>query len=284
MSHSVSVIIVNYNTTVLMERCLASLRSNGDGISKEIIVVDNHSSDGGPMTITERHHGVAVIENERNVGFSKACNQGLRLATGDYVLFLNPDTTVQERTIEQCVTFMHANENVGLMGCKLLNVDGSLQPSCADFPYLRKLFLDHILRWKCFSDAIRANCLLRHWSHDRIRDVDWFLGAFMLARRPHIDRLKGFDEDYFLYGEDLDLCYRVKRAGWRVVFFPDAEVVHVGNPIWDHERKALVHKALLTFYRKHFSFWEYILLKSFSLGYRRRQIIHIENHSSPSQF
>ena len=110
--------------------------------------------------------------------------------------------------------------------------------------------------------------LLRYWRHDRIREVDWVLGAFMLTRRPLMERLKGFDEDYFFYGEDLDLCYRVKEAGWRVVFFPHAEIFHVGNPVWDEARRRLVYNALLTFYRKHLSSWEYFLLK-FLLSGRR---------------
>ncbi len=272
MTPSLSVIIVNYNTIALLEKCLASLLSNDGRISMEIIVVDNNSSDGSVKKTATKFLDVRLIENEQNLGFSKACNQGLEVATCDYVLFLNPDTTVPDRALEQCVAFMREHRDVGLLGCKLLNTDGSLQPSCADFPYLRNIFLDHMLRRQFFPETFRQKMLLRCWRHDRIREVDWVLGAFMLTRRSLMERLNGFDEDFFLYGEDLDLCYRIEKAGWRVVFFPEAGVVHVGNPVWDDARKGLVYKALLTFYKKHFGIWKYILLKSFILGPGERRL------------
>jgi len=270
MTLSLSVIIVNYNTTALLERCLASLFSNCDGISIEIIVIDNNSSDGSIEKIAAKFLDVSLIENDRNLGFAKACNQGLGLARNDYVLFLNPDTIILGDTFAQCVEFFHSNRNIGLLGCRLLNVGGGLQPSCGDFPYLHKIFLDHILRREFFPEAFRQKMLLRYWPHDRIREVDWVLGAFMLTRRPLMEKLKGFDEDFFLYGEDLDLCYRIKKAGWRVVFFPEAEVVHVGNPVWDAERLVRVYDATLMFYRKHFSLPKVILL-----GFLMKVAVHL---------
>ncbi len=262
---SLSIIIVNYNTTVLLKKCLASVLSNEGEIAREIIVVDNHSSDGGPASLKERFQDVKIIENQSNLGFSKACNQGLALAIGDYILFLNPDTTVPDRTLDSCMAFIHEHQDIGALGCRLLNGDGSLQPSCADFPYLHKIFLDHLLGWKCFPKTMRKKCLLKHWAHDRTREVDWFLGAFMLARRSLMERLRGFDEDFFFYGEDLDLCYRIRQTGWKVVFFSEATVFHVGNSVWENARISLVYDALLKFYRKHFSLWKYVVLKALVL-------------------
>ena len=261
MSCSVSVIIVNYNTTALLERCLESLFSDGHGLSIEIIVVDNYSSDKGLQKTIDKYQNVLWIRNEENLGFAKACNQGLKMAKADYVLFLNPDTIISKKNLDQCLTFMDTHGDIGLLGCTLLNGDGSLQPSCADFPYLHKIFLDHLTRWKYFPQKLRSRWLLRYWPHDTIRDVDWVLGAFMLTRRKLVDQLKGFDEDYFLYGEDLDLCYRIRKAGWRVTFFSDAAVFHAGNPIWDQARKDLVYDALLKFYGKHFPKWTCVLLQ-----------------------
>ena len=267
MSRSVSVVIVNYNTTALLERCLKSLLSDGTGILMEIIVVDNYSWDKDFKKTICRYQNVRWIRNEQNFGFSKACNQGLEIATAESILFLNPDTVIPNTTLDQCLTFMDTHSDIGLLGCRLQNDDGSLQPSCADFPYLHKIFFDHLTRWIFFPRGLSTGGLLKYWAHDAIRDVDWILGAFMLTRRELMDRLNGFDEDYFLYGEDLDLCFRIWRAGWRVTFFPYATVFHVGNPLWDQARKQRVYAALLKFYGKHFPKWKYVLLQ---------RLIHLE--------
>jgi GT2 family glycosyltransferase len=187
------------------------------------------------------------------MGFAKACNQGLRHSKGNYVLFLNPDTIVLNDALVKSLVFMDSNPNIGVIGCKLLNEDGSLQPSCANFPYIRYILLDHVLRKRLFNDAIKRKFLLRYWAHNEIREVDWMLGAFLMTRRTVMDFLGGFDEGFFLYGEDLDLCFRINETRWKVVFYPQAEVIHIGNSSWETERLERVYNALLRFYRKHFS-------------------------------
>jgi len=260
MNRPLTIIIVNYNSGKGLRKCLNSIFANRQGPAVEVIVIDNRSSDGSESIIKSYFRHVQLIKNPENLGFSKACNQGFKLSNGDYVLFLNPDTIIKNDALQQCLQFMNSNPTVGLLGPKLLNMDGTCQPSCADFPFLHKLFLDHLLRNKFLGDSIRNNFLLKYWAHDEIRDVDWVLGAFMLTRSVLIKHLGGFDECFFLYGEDLELCYRIKRAGWKVVFFPYAEVFHLGNPVWDSERLNRVHSATLTFYRKHLSFPKFTLL------------------------
>ena len=263
MNGPITIIIVNYNSGRALRKCLESVFCNCRGFSLNVIVVNNHSLDGSKEGIRVEFPDVINIRNDKNLGFAKGCNQGLELSSGDYVLFLNPDTIVKNDALYQCLEFMDSNINVGLLGSKLLNMDGTVQSSCADFPFLHKLLFDHILRNGIFSDAMRQRSLLKYWAHDRVQEVDWVLGAFMLVRLEVIRQLGGFDEDFFLYGEDMDLCYRVKQAGWKVVFFPQAEVFHMGNPVWDAERLVRVYDATLMFYRKHFSLPKVILLSLF---------------------
>lgn len=268
MNGPLTIIIVNYNSGEALRKCLESVFCKHQGISLNVIVVDNHSWDGSNDRIEVEFPDVMNIRNDENLGFAKACNQGLKFVQGNYLLFLNPDTLIEDDALDRCVEFMDLNPDVGVLGCKLRNPDGSLQPSCADFPFIHKLALDHILRNRIFPDALREKALLKYWAHDEIRKVDWILGAFMLVRRKLMEDLKGFDERFFLYGEDLELCYRIRKTGLEVVFFSNAEIIHIGNPMWDDERKERVHHALLTFYRKHLSLWQYILLRSLLSGHR----------------
>lgn len=260
---TLTIIIVNYNSTGFLENCLKSIFFNQHGISLKVIVVDNHPAEGAKGKIETRFPHVMLIENDRNLGFAKACNQGLMVAQSKYILFLNPDTIIKNDVFARCIEFIRSNSDTGLLGCKLVNANGSLQPSCADFPYIHKLILDHTIRWKIFPDAIREKLLLRYWTHDRIREVDWVLGAFMLARLDLLKQMGGFDEDFFLYGEDLELCYRIQQAGWKVVFFPYSEVIHFGNQIWDTQRLIRVYDAILKFYSKHLSSHKLLLLNFF---------------------
>ena len=263
MNDSLSIIIVNYNSGPFLSKCLKALFAEEHGFPIHPILVDNHSSDDSILMIEAEFPKITVIKNSRNLGFAKACNQGLAFVRSQYVLFLNPDAFVKKRTLRRCVRFMDANRRVGIMGCRLLTLEGNLQPSCADFPFVHKLLWDHFLRFGIFSNRVREKRLIRYWKHDKLRGVDWILGAFMLTRADLLKELGGFDEDFFLYGEDMELCYRIKQKGWHVVYLPSAEVIHVGNPVWDRKRVLSVHHAILTFYEKHFSFLEILLFRLF---------------------
>jgi GT2 family glycosyltransferase len=273
MTPSLSIIIVNFNAGHHLMNCLESVFSSNYPEEFEVIVVDNNSSDDSIDAINDGFSDVKLIKNTSNLGFAKACNQGLESAVNNYVLFLNPDTIVRHDALVKSVDFIDSNPDIGLIGCRLLSKNGSLQSSCADFPYLRTIVLDHLFRWWKLSNAVRAKMLLKYWTHDEIREVDWMLGAFLMTRRSVLTAIGGFDEAFFLYGEDLDLCFRIKQAGWKVVFFPDAQIIHIGNSVWDSDRRDRVYQALVGFHRKHFGFFNAMILKGIiSIAQKRHKI------------
>ncbi len=264
---TLTIIIVNYNSTDLLLNCLHSIFFTQNELTLQVIVVDNNSSDKSKEKVKIWFPQVFFLQNDKNVGFSRACNQGLQVAQGRYVLFLNPDTIIKNNVFTKCLKYLEAHTDAGLLGCKLINADGSLQPSCADFPYIHKLILGHIVRWKIFPNKIKEKFLLKYWKHNKIREVDWVLGAFMMARIDLLKQIGGFNESFFLYGEDLDLCYRLQGEGWKIIFFPHAEILHFGNPTWDNSRLALVYNALFTFYSEHFSKTKTRLFRLFMLAF-----------------
>lgn len=261
MNGPLSIIIVSHNSGSFLKKCLNAIFHGQHRFSVNVILVDNRSSDGSVERIETEFPELTFIRNNRNLGFAKACNQGLQLACGGYVLFLNPDALIKSDALAKCLTFMDVNTDVGMLGCRLLNMDGTLQPSCSDFPFIHKLFLDHLLRNRIFPQTLKQKFLLKYWTHNQIREVDWILGAFMLSRLGLLKKLKGFDEDFFLYGEDMELCYRIKQNRWKIAFLPDAEVIHVGNPVWDKDRVLRVHNAILMFYKKHFPLPKVLFLR-----------------------
>lgn len=249
-----SIILVGYGVQGELGECLNSVQQNLKEIRSEIILVWNCGPEDRLEAIRGSFPDVVLIENKENVGFSRGCNQGLKNAKGRYVLFLNPDTIIKDKeTLSIAIKYLESNQRVGILGIKLINPNGSVQPSCNNFPTIENLFLDHILRIRLVSRTIKARFLYRFWYHDELRDVDWILGAFMMMKHTLADELGGFDEDYFLYGEDLDICYRAKQLGAAITFLPSAEVMHKGNQQWDRERLGRIYHALVLFYRKHYS-------------------------------
>ena len=231
-----SVIIVSYNTVDFLGRCLNSVASQSN-VTWEVIVVDNCSQDGSPDFLRKKFPWVKLIANDRNFGFSQANNQALKICKGRYVYYLNPDTEVQPNAFRKMVDFMDSHPEVGLAGTRLIYPDGSLQPSVEN-RYPGQRYTKNELK------GLKG-------------DIAWVLGASMIVRRALIRTLEGFDEHFFLYGEDLDLCLRIRRAGWRIGHIPEAEVIHWegqserGNlPVEVWEKKI---KAEFGFYRKHYS-------------------------------
>lgn len=230
----VSVIIVSYNTAHFTAACLESLRAAYG--EKEIFVVDNASTDGSGEIIESQFPDVHLIKNERNVGFGAANNQALSYARGEYVIFLNPDTVVKPDTIEKAVAYMASHPHVGVAGGRILNPDGTEQESIS-YRYPGEKYASGETK----GLAGRIACVL---------------GAFMIARKNILDEIKGFDEDFFLYGEDEDLCWRIREKGYEVGFIPEAEVYHWGGmsekdtPSPEVVRKKTEAEHL--FWRKHY--------------------------------
>lgn len=261
---ALSIVIANWNAGDLLLRCVESLQDGGRTFSAELIVVDNASSDGS-ASLLRRREGVRLIANAENVGFARACNQGLRTSRGRYALLLNPDTRVVPGALEALVAFMDAHPEAGAAGPALLNPDGSLQPSGGEFPSLRQLLAIH---------PIVAGLLpapehpLRRRDFSEVAEVDEVSGACMIVRRAAIDEVGLLDENFFLYFEDLDWCLRLKRAGWRVYHLPEARVIHHWRSRNDPNPYARVHhlRSQLYYVRKHFGRGPFLLLTALSLG------------------
>jgi hypothetical protein len=232
----ISIIIVSYNTNNLINNCLDSLQ-NSSGIEKEIFVIDNASTDETVKTISARFPDVNLVANNENRGFGAANNQALPSCRGKYLIFLNPDTTVAEDTLQKSFLFMEVNQHVGMAGLNMVNPDGSHQPSVS-YRYPGE---------KSTRDELA----------DLKGPIACVLGAAMIARADIINNLRGFDEDFFLYGEDQDLCLRIRRLGHEIGYIKDAEVLHWGGqseinttPVALFEKKL---KAEYLFYKKHYS-------------------------------
>jgi len=227
MSAVLSVIIVNWNVRDLLQRALASVYASWDGKpGLEIIVVDNASHDGSVAMLRADFPEVVVIANTENRGFPGGNNQGLAAATGDFLLLLNPDTEIIADALPRMVKYLQAHPDVGMVGPQLLNPDGSVQSSRRHFPTLPVLFLE-----STWLEKLAPRKLLRYYyaqeqPDDLVQNVDWITGAAMLTRRETFTQVGGMDEGFFMYSEELDWCRRIREAGWRVVYFPEARIVH----------------------------------------------------------
>ncbi len=234
--YDLSVIIVNYHTADFVSRCLTSILLQKD-VCYEVILIDNGSKDGIVEIAKNNFSWVKLIENEENLGFARANNQGAKMSGGRYIYYLNPDTQLEIGVFKKLIEYMDTHLEVGLAGTCLINPDGSLQSSVE----------------RRYPGQRYAGGELKHLKGD----IAWVLGASIIVRRTIVEILNGFDERFFLYGEDLDLCLMVRKAGWHIGFIPDAVVTHWGG---GSERKNLPvevwkkkFKAESVFYTKHYS-------------------------------
>lgn len=223
----VSIIVVNYNMVDFLRHMLTSLQKNAGNVSYEVILVDNASHDGCERIVPEDFPWVTFIQNSRNLGLGAAVNVGLQHAKGDYIAFLNPDLILEEHQFEHWVAWMEDHPDVGVSGPRLLNVDGTDQESCYAFPnplipVLRRTPLGSL---PGFSKIVR-DFTLHDMDREKEAEVDWVLGAAMLIRRKALDEIGQFDTRFFLYFEDADVCRRMWKVNWRVVYTPCAKIVH----------------------------------------------------------
>jgi GT2 family glycosyltransferase len=243
-----SIIIVNWNTKTLLLQCLESLSQTREGVEREVFVVDNASTDGSRAAVGERFPEVNFIQNQVNLGFAKANNQALSLSKGRYILLLNPDTQLKERAIEKLFSFMEAHPEVGATGAQLLNGDGSKQNSIANYPSLSTELLNkRLLRW-LFPEKFPG----KEKDYSEPIGVDSVIGACMMVRRDALDRVGLLDEDYFLFLEETDWCYRMKREGWEIYHIPQAEVYHFQGKSAEAERK----RAKVEYFRSRYHFFK----------------------------
>jgi len=220
-----SIVILNWNVRDLLDRCLASLRS--ERYVLEIIVVDNASRDDSVAMLRAKYPQVELIANAVNRGFTSGNNQGIAVSRGRYVMVLNPDTEVLGDALDQLVIYLDGHPDVGAIGPQLLNPDRSIQSSRRRFPTLAIAFFESTWLQGLAPRDVLAHYTMDDVAPDHIHEVDWLNGACTVFRREVLDRVGVYDaQNFFMYSEELDLCRRVKEAGWKIVYLPEAQVVH----------------------------------------------------------
>ena len=220
-----SIVVLNWNVRDLLDRCLASLRSGR--YTLEIIVVDNASQDDSVAMVRAKYPHAVVLANTENRGFTGGNNQGIAASCGRYVMVLNPDTEVLGDTLDRLVIYLDEHPSVGAIGPQLLNPDQSVQSSRRRFPTLTTAFFESTWLQGLAPRGILAHYYMDDVTPDHTHEVDWLNGACTVFRREVIDRVGMYDaQNFFMYSEELDLCRRVKEAGWLVVYLPEAQVVH----------------------------------------------------------
>lgn len=294
-----SVIIISYNTKKLLKECIDSVLKTTKGIKYEIIVVDNASSDGSvemvkkysrmlvsaakrmlkrkkgsaaPIRDYSHNPTLRLVENRANLGFGTANNQAIMKSRGRYILLLNSDTLINDNVLGEMVQWMNDNSKVGIASCALKNKDGSMQGTGGYFPSLPRVF-----SWMTIQDLPFVDKLIKpfHPMHKRSlfkgasfyskkKELDWVTGAFFLMRREVYENIGLFDEDYFMYTEEVDYCYRAKKAGWKVYYLPSWSLVHydaASGKSWSYVLPE--YEGVKLFYNKHYSSWQYPILRLF---------------------
>jgi GT2 family glycosyltransferase len=264
MNQSCTIIIVSYNCRDALRECLGKLTAQ-EGVPP-IILVDNASTDGSAEMVAHDFSSVQLVRNARNCGFAAACNQGIRAGSADFILLLNPDSLLECAELQKLHDAMNSRPNVGACGPRILNVDGSLQPSCRRFPTLWAMVSDELGLGRLFAHSrLFATYRMSGWAHDETREVDQSMGSCLLLRRAALESVGPLDERYFLYFEEVDLCWRLWQAGWHVLFLADATVTHVGGASSQTDRPTALHhryRSLFAFYRKHYPRWQLPILKA----------------------
>jgi len=230
MWNSVSISIVSWNTKDLLRQCLESVFANLDGVDAEVIVVDNASSDSSADMVEREFPQAALIRCASNLGFARANNIAYALSSGKYFLLLNSDTIVLPGAVVGLTRLMDDDPDVGAAAPKLLNPDGSLQRSCSCFPSALTEFFDAAYLSKLLpGNRLFGRYAMSYWDFSEVREVDFAGGSCLMLRRKALEEVGLLDERYFMYTEEADLCYRLKQAGWKVVYTPQARIVHLGG-------------------------------------------------------
>ena len=251
-----SCIIVNYYSSASLKNCFESVYQTLRKISFEVILVDNSQNDPGMASLKEAYPQVRVIQNVTNVGFAKANNQAALSAQGKTLLFLNPDTILADQAIEDMVAQLESNPDIGALGPKVLNTDGSLQYSCRRFPTLMTgVFNRYSLLSRWFPDnPYTVQYLMKDYNHDENREVDWLSGCCLMVPRAVFEKAGGFDEHYFLFNEDIDLCRAIGQNGFKVMYFPLAKITHHVSTSNSRVPARIIikrHRGMKHYYGKH---------------------------------
>ena len=253
-----SIIIVNYNVKEFLQNLIHSIEKASLNLTKEIIIVDNASDDGSVEFIREKFPQAILIANQKNLGFGKANNIGLKQASGKYILLINPDTLVAEDTFEKMIKFFESNPEAGLAGCKILNPDGSLQLACRrSFPGPWTSFTKVTGLSSLFpNNKVFARYNLTYLDENKTYEVDAISGSFMMMLKEVYAKVGGFDEQFFMYGEDLDLCYRIQKSGFKVYYVHSTQIIHYKGESTKRsslDETKVFYSAMHLFVKKHLS-------------------------------
>ncbi|WP_111709484.1 glycosyltransferase family 2 protein [Lutibacter citreus] len=249
----ISVVIINYNVQYFLEQCILSIYESSRNLTVEIIVVDNNSDDDSCAILKERYPNVILIENKENVGFSKANNQGSKLAKGEFILILNPDTVIGEGTLDSIISVARKKQNLGVLGVKLIDGSGEFAPESK-----RGIPTPSVSFNKLFGISSKQTCkyYATQLGENESGIMDVASGAFMFLRLNVFKEVKGFNEDYFMYGEDIDLSLKLLNKGYQNYYLGNTKIIHFKGESTRKDTKYLnyFHDAMRIFYRKHFKF------------------------------
>lgn len=253
--------IVNANNSNLLKECLTSIHTHTHRISFEIIVIDNASEDDSVKMMEEKFPQVKIIKNTTRFGFAKNHNQVLKNISARYVVILNEDTILLNDALDKMVAFLEENPKVGIVGPKVLNKDKSLQLSARAFPSLdiriliagmfHNTFLTKIFPHNPFTQQY----LLLDWDHNNIREIDWVSGCCLMVRKDVLDKIGLLDEQFVMFVEDVDFCFRAKREGYKTFYLPSAEIIHLGGAAISRTPIKMIiehHKSMYKFYKKNY--------------------------------
>lgn len=272
------IVIVSYNTREMLRDCLLSLPAATADLSAEVWVVDNNSPDSSADMVSTEFPAVRLIANRENAGFTRANNQALRQSTARHVLLLNPDTVAKPGSLATLTAYLDTHDDVGAVGPKLLNTDGSLQPNGARFPHpmndflviseIRSLFRARFERFSRMRDDF-----------DQICELDVVSGACMMVRGSVMEQVGMLDEDFFMFFEEVEWCWRIKRAGWKIVYLPTAEVIHHWMGSVRQDSKAMtarLFKSSEIYYRKTGTPWTRLANRGvMAFGFAKNEFIHM---------
>lgn len=265
-----SVTICSWNTVDDLRLCLQSLQDVRDEVPFEVLVCDNNSEDDSPNMVEQEFPWVRLFRMSRNLGFTGGHNYLLEQRSAPHALLLNSDTIVHAGALATLMAHLKANPEDGILGPKLLNSDGSLQFSCRRFPNpVAALFRNTPLGRLFPNNRFTREYLMQDWTHDGPRHVDWVSGAALLARKELIDRIGTLDPEYFMFCEDVDWCWRTWKAGFKVVYVPNAVITHAIGRSTDKAPNRMIgrfHRAMFRFYRKNVVTQKPLVLRPFALG------------------
>lgn len=274
-----SIVIPSFNTKKVLTDCLESIIKNTQDLAYEILVVDNGSKDGSLEMLkkySEKHLRVSLVDAKDNLGFGRANNLGAKRAKGKYLLFLNSDTLILDNALVESFNIIQKHPHAGAYSCRLLNSDKTFQPSGGHFPTLTSL-----VAWQLFIDDLPfiGDLILsfhpKQHQYDRNQKMDWVTGAFMMVRKDIFDKMGGFDENIFMYTEEMELCYRLAKAGYPTFYTNNPAIIHLGGASsGSYLALTMEIKNMLYFWHKHQPIWQIPFVKfSFWVGSLLRWLI-----------